>query len=225
MASSGLRFRHVLLIRPVGHAELHGARRPRRRIGALAEPLRVVMPPERIDHRPEHRNTTHARIDIRRARRQRDRGVARIVRPHGGQHRQMAAARRAGNADEVRTALEPRGVRLHPADRIIDVHRRIRIAARPLPEVERRDGDAVIRKGFVMGLAAGAVVFGPHPAVQLDHHRERSRALRPVAADEQRLVAVAKIFDVLDLECTRPCLNGFHRHERLPPKDIFSHDE
>src|SRR5215204_7355573 len=45
---------HVLLARPISHAERHGPRRPSWWIGALAYPSRIVMAPERIDDRPEH---------------------------------------------------------------------------------------------------------------------------------------------------------------------------
>ena len=70
--------------------------------------LGVAVAAERIDHRPRHDHAAHAGVVRRRPGRQRDRGIARIVRPHGDQHRQMAAARLARQADEVGPGLERR---------------------------------------------------------------------------------------------------------------------
>ena len=104
-------------------------------------------------------------------------------------------------------------MRLREADGVVDVDQRIRIAARTLAEVERRDGDAVVGEPFVVRLAAGAIVLGPDPAVQFDQRRERPRAVRLEQPHQQRLVAMTEIFHVLDVEF----LFGFrlqllHRH-------------
>jgi hypothetical protein len=52
----------------------------------------------------------------------------------------------------------------------------------------------------MMHLAAGAVVLGPDTAMQFDHRRERAVTLRPIQPHQQRLVAMAEIFNVLDIE-------------------------
>ena len=136
--------------------------------------LGVAIARQRIDHRPRHHHAAHARILRRRSGRQRDRRIARIVRPHGDQHGQMAAARLAGKADEVGPRLQLAGMRLGPAHRVIDVlHRgRIRVLVAGA-EIERDRDDAVGRHVFVAQRFGQAVALAPGAAVALDQSRKR----------------------------------------------------
>ncbi len=156
---------------------------------------------QRIDHRPRHHHAAHGRIVRRRAGGQRDRRIARIVRPHGDQHGELPAARLAGQSDQVRTGLERASVELRPAHRMVDVRDRGRIGvvvARA--EVERDRHDAVRGHGLVAQPLVGAVAHAPGAAVHLDQRRKRPLAARTEHARQQRLVAVAKVLDVLDVE-------------------------
>ena len=178
------------------------ARRPLRRIGRRLRALGVAIAAERIDHRPRHRDAAHARVLRRRSGRQRDRRVARIVRPHRHQHGEMAAARlaRTGRSSSGRV-LRLLRVRLGPAHRVVDVLHRGRIRRLVAgAEIERDRHDAVPRHRLVAQLLGHPVAHAPGAAVALDQRRERPLAFRPVDARQQRLVAVAEVFDVLDVE-------------------------
>ena len=65
---------------------------------------------------------------------------------------------------------------------------------------ERRVGDAVPRQVFAPLLAFAKVALVPRAAVQVDDQRKRPRAARPVHSREQRLPAVADVFDVGDID-------------------------
>ena len=163
--------------------------------------LGMAVAAERVDHRPGHDHAAHAGVVRRRAGRQRDRRIARIVRAHGDQHRQMAAARLARQADEVGPGLERARVELGPAHRVVDVLHRGRIGILVAgAEIERDRHDAVRGHVFVAQLLGGAVAHAPGAAVAFDHGRERPRAARLVDARQQRLVAVAQVFDIVDVE-------------------------
>ena len=71
---------------------------------------------------------------------------------------------------------------------------------RRLPEVERGHDHAALGQRLVDHLVGQAVRAAPGAAVQLDHDRERARALRPVEARQMRRAAVTEVLDVLDLE-------------------------
>jgi hypothetical protein len=113
----------------------------------------------------------------------------------------MAAARLARQADEVGPGLEGAGVGLGPAYRVVDVlHRgRIRVLVAGA-EVERDRHDAVRGHVLVTQLLGMAIAHAPGAAMAFDHGRERARAFRLVDGRQQRLVAVAQVFDVFDVE-------------------------
>ena len=70
------------------------------------------------------------------------------------------------------------------------------------------------RQYLVADLVGVAVGETPGAAMQIDQRRERPLAAWLVNLREQRLVAVAKIFDVLHVEFVGPGLNGFCVHDR-----------
>ena len=125
----------------------------------------------------------------------------------------MAAARLAGDADEVGAGLQLLGVRLDPADRVVDVGERLRIGALgAAAPVERHHDDAMAGQHLVAHLVGQAVGQAPGAAVQVDQRRERPVAARLEHARQQRLVAVAEIFDVLHVEFVGPGIDGFGIH-------------
>ena len=167
------------------------------RLGTLG----VAVAAERVDHRPGHDHALHTGVLRRRSGRQRDRGIARIVRAHGDQHRQMAAARLARQADEVGPGLERARVGLGPAHRIVDVLHRGGIGSLVAgAEIERDRHDAVRGHEFVAQPLGGAVAHAPGAAMALDHGRKRPGAARLEDARQQRLVAVAQVLDIVDIE-------------------------
>ena len=89
-------------------------------------------------------------------------------------------------------------------------------------EIERDRHDALLRHGLVAQPLGQAVALAPGAAVALDQRRERPLAFRLEHAREQRLVAVAEVLDVLDVEVMRLCvkfgIQGCSRHgEHLLP--------
>ena len=152
-----------------------------------------------------------------RARRQRDRGIARIVRPHGHEHRLMPAARLARQADQVGPGLEHARIELGPAHGVVDVLHRGRI--RHLlagAEIERDRHDAVRRHGLVAKLLGEPVLRAPAAAVALDQRRKRPLPARLVHARQQRLVAMAEVLHILHVEFLRLGIYHCHGHCRLP---------
>src|SRR5262249_7065138 len=55
-------------------------------------------------------------------------------------------------------------------------------------------------QGLVDDLVGEAIAPAPRATMELQHHRERPRALRPIEAREHWRVAVADVLDVLDLD-------------------------
>src|SRR2546428_477693 len=101
--------------------------------------LRVAVPAERIDDGRGHDHAPHGRID-RRRRRQGQRAIARIERPHRQQHRLVPTARVAHRAHHVGPATELDRPRFEPADTVVDVLERCGIGRRRgLPSVKRRE--------------------------------------------------------------------------------------
>jgi hypothetical protein len=192
---------HVGLAAPIVVLPRDDGFRPFRRIGAGERALGEPVAAERIDHWPRHHHPANSRIVRGGARRQRDRGVARIVWPHGDEHRQMPAARLAREPHEVSLRLERAGIELRPAHRIVDVLHRGRIGSLVArTEIERDRHDAVRRHGLVAQPLRGPVAQAPGAAVALDQRREWPLAARPEHAGEQRLVAMAEVLDVLHIE-------------------------
>src|SRR5438270_6503242 len=91
-------------------------------------------------------------------------------------------------------------MRLNPADRIIDVDQRVRIAVGRMTEIQRGYDKAVFRQGFIETLGTGQVAAGPGAAMEVDDRRERTVALRLVEPRNQPRVAMAEIFDIFGRE-------------------------
>ncbi len=116
--------------------------------------------------------------------------------PHRHQHRQVTAARLAGDADPGGIEPEVAGMRLQPADPVVDVDERCRVAVGAVPELERSSDDAVFRQGFIEALSPGHITAGPGAAMQIDDRGERPVAVWPVKTGDQPALAVAQIFDI-----------------------------
>src|SRR5437899_1979859 len=65
-----------------------------------------------------------------------------------------------------------------------------------MAEIHRADDDPALGQRFVEALGARKVSAVPGPAMEVDDRREWTLALRLVEASDQRLVAVAEIFDI-----------------------------
>ena len=170
-------------------------------LAALLELLRVAIARERVDDGPAQDHAADAGVDGRRARRQRDRRVARIARAHGGEHALLAAARDAHHPDAVGRAAQLARFRLEPADRVIDVGHRRRIrAVRRHAEVQRRHHHAAPRQRLVDRRVVGAIAAIPGAAVQVHDDRERPASARLEEPGEQGLVSMTDVLDVADLD-------------------------
>src|SRR5438093_10331127 len=99
----------------------------------------------------------------------------------------MSAARLTPDSDLVGPDLEVARMRLDPADRIIDVDQRGRIAIGRVAEIQRGDDEAVLRQRFIEALGARQIATGPSAAVQVYDRRERAVALGLIDTRDQRL--------------------------------------
>src|SRR5207302_7536296 len=99
----------------------------------------------------------------------------------------MSAARLTGNADLVGPDLEVARMRLDPADRVIDVDQRGRVAIGRVAEIQRGDEKAVLRQCLVETLCPGQIATGPGATVKIHDCRERALALGLIKARGQRL--------------------------------------
>ena len=112
----------------------------------------------------------------------------------------MSATRLPCDTDLVRADLEIPGTGLQPADGVIDVDQSVGIAVGCVAEVQRRDHKPVLGQRLVETLGTGQIAAVPGSAVEVDHRRKWAVALRPVKSRDQRLVAMAQIFDILGRE-------------------------
>src|SRR5438552_18190832 len=108
----------------------------------------------------------------------------------------MAAARRAADRDLVGIDLELLRIRLGPADAVIDVLQRRRIAVGGVPEIQRDHNDAALRQVLAEAGAIIKIAIVPGAAMQIDIRRERARALRLEYARHDLTLAVLQIADV-----------------------------
>src|SRR5262249_26061585 len=136
------------------------------RLAAGLEAFRVPISAERIDHRPAHHDRLCARIDTRRAGWERNRRVAGIARAHGREHRLLASAGRAHEADAVRAAAQRARAALEPADRVVDVGhaRRVRAVGRHA-EVDGGHDHAALRERLVDHRVLETIFADPRAAV------------------------------------------------------------
>src|SRR4051812_31851419 len=107
----------------------------------------------------------------------------------------MAAARLSRRADQVGTRVQLGRVRLHPADRIVDVGERGRVAIARMAEVDRCDSEASARKAFGIDLALVQIAVAPGATMYFYHRGERASTLRLEQPRHEPPVAVAKILD------------------------------
>ena len=173
--------------------------RPARRLQALG----VMEAAQRIDHRPDHHDARDRGVEAGVAC-ERDRCVALVAWAHGREHGQVAAARDAYHADPAGTGFQLAGARLQPAYGVIDIAQRRRIAgSRRHAPVKGRNDDAALGQRLVEHHVGRAVLVAPCTTVQINHQRERPRALWLEQAQQQRAAAVAQVFDVVDAKLMR----------------------
>ncbi len=170
---------------------------PARRVAGGDQPLRMAIARQRVDDRPQHDDRLDAGVDPGRAR---NLGIARIVRPHRDQHRQMAAARRAADRDLIRVDLQLLRVRLGPANAVMNVGEGGRIAVRAVAEIQREHDDAALCEILAEAGAVFEVAVVPGAAVQIDIARERPGAFGLEHPRHDLAAAVLQIADVLGRE-------------------------
>src|ERR1700761_1515443 len=90
----------------------------------------------------------------------------------------MAAARLSRDPHQIRPRVQLRRIRLHPADRIVNVGQRRRITVTCVAEIDRRHGEASTYEPLPIDLAFIQIAIAPGAAVHLDNSRERSLSLR-----------------------------------------------
>ena len=135
----------------------------------------------------------------------RNRVVARVVRAHRQQLRDVPAARAAVDAEPRRVAVPAGRLPLQPAHAVVGIlhRRRIRRLGRK-GEVDGHDQHAAAGERAIHRLLGLAILVVPGAAVQIEQRRERAGTLGPVDAGHQHPAgAVAPHLDLGDLDVER----------------------
>lgn len=146
---------------------------------------RVVVARQGIADRRARRHVADARVDLR-VSFQRQRVVARVLRPHAEQHGHVAAAGAAEQAQCGRIAVPAGRLHLQPANAVARVLHRGRVrrfAAQAKVDGHREQPAA--RHGLGHRRIGHAILERPGPAVQVQQYRKRPVADRLVNSGEQ----------------------------------------
>src|SRR5215831_5596828 len=131
----------------------------------------------------------------------------------------MRAARHAEHAYQIGTALEGGRASLEAADGVVNVSHGARIGrVGRHAEIEGGHHHSALGEGLVDDGIALATAHTPRPTVKIDDQGEGAVALGLEEAGEERLVAVAEILHILDVDAERSVGHGWApqgAHERV----------
>jgi len=151
---------------------------------------------ERIEHGPAGDHEGKPGIHVRRLG-ERQGAIAWIVGPDRREQYLMSAARCAVGANAFRAAAELCGMRLQPADAVVDVLQRGRIGRLGRIAKINRDNDdpggGEIERGV---LAVGAILGVPGAAMDPEHGREQAGPGRLIDPRQPRPAGAALVDDV-----------------------------
>src|SRR3954453_11905727 len=134
----------------------------------------------------------------------------------------MAAARCPAEGNLAGIDFQLLGVRLGPANTVIDVLQRGRVAVRPMAEIHRDHDDAPPGQIFAEPGAVVEIARSPGAAMQIDIAGERAGAFRLEHARHDLALAVLQITDIFLADLRHlfgPPLNSISRRRGLRSRD------